>query len=180
MESSRNIQKYDLKYHQYSGSSAETNSIQALIAGDLSEPYSIFTYRYFLSQWPNLCVLCSLGEDKNKESSQSDEPSKCQDIVACVVSKIEKKSEEAPLRGYIAMLTVDKNYRHHGIGTELVRQTIEKMRDLGCSWVYLETPFENLGALKLYENLGFIKEKRLIRYYMNGEDAFRLKLMLSS
>ncbi len=27
-----------------------------LIDNELSEPYSIFTYRYFLQQWPNLCV----------------------------------------------------------------------------------------------------------------------------
>lgn len=29
----------------------------ALVDRDLSEPYSIFTYRYFLSGWPDLCVL---------------------------------------------------------------------------------------------------------------------------
>lgn len=34
----------------------------ALVDRDLSEPYSIFTYRYFLSGWPDLCVLvCSVG-----------------------------------------------------------------------------------------------------------------------
>lgn len=32
-------------------------SIQALIDKDLSEPYSVFTYRYFLNQWPDLCFL---------------------------------------------------------------------------------------------------------------------------
>ncbi len=28
-----------------------------LIDKDLSEPYSIFTYRYFLRQWPQLCYM---------------------------------------------------------------------------------------------------------------------------
>lgn len=28
-----------------------------LIDKDLSEPYSIFTYRYFLYNWPQLCIL---------------------------------------------------------------------------------------------------------------------------
>jgi hypothetical protein len=32
-------------------------SIQALIDRDLSEPYSVFTYRYFLLEWPHLCFL---------------------------------------------------------------------------------------------------------------------------
>lgn len=34
----------------------------------------------------------------------------------------------------------------------------------------------NLGALALYEKLGFIKDEKLSRYYLNGGDAFRLKL----
>jgi peptide alpha-N-acetyltransferase len=42
--------------------------------------------------------------------------------------------------------------------------------------VVLETEFTNLGALGLYQRLGFIKDKRLYRYYLNGVDAFRLKL----
>lgn len=36
----------------------------------------------------------------------------------------------------------------------------------------------NKGALRLYGNLGFAKDKRLAKYYLNGGDAFRLKLWL--
>ena len=42
----------------------------------------------------------------------------------------------------------------------------------------LETEFDNAAALSLYESLGFIREKRLYRFYMNGKDAFRLILAL--
>jgi N-alpha-acetyltransferase 30 len=31
--------------------------LQKLIDRDLSEPYSVFTYRYFLNQWPHLSFL---------------------------------------------------------------------------------------------------------------------------
>lgn len=31
--------------------------MMALIENDLSEPYSIYTYRYFLHQWPKLSFL---------------------------------------------------------------------------------------------------------------------------
>lgn len=44
--------------------------------------------------------------------------------------------------------------------------------------VVLETEKTNTGALGLYEYLGFIRDKRLPRYYLNGVDAFRLKLFL--
>ena len=44
--------------------------------------------------------------------------------------------------------------------------------------VVLETEITNKAALQLYENLGFIRDKRLFRYYLNGVDALRLKLWL--
>ena len=44
--------------------------------------------------------------------------------------------------------------------------------------VVLETEVTNKGALRLYENLGFVRDKRLFRYYLNGVEAFRLKLWL--
>ncbi len=31
--------------------------IRALISKDLSEPYSIYVYRYFLYQWSHLCFM---------------------------------------------------------------------------------------------------------------------------
>ena len=44
--------------------------------------------------------------------------------------------------------------------------------------VVLETETTNDAALRLYENLGFARHKRLLKYYLNGVDAFRLKLWL--
>ena len=44
--------------------------------------------------------------------------------------------------------------------------------------VVLETEVTNSAALGLYENLGFVRDKRLFRYYLNGVDALRLKLWL--
>lgn len=49
---------------------------------------------------------------------------------------------------------------------------------LSLSQVVLETEITNKSALKLYENLGFVRDKRLFRYYLNGVDALRLKLWL--
>ena len=44
--------------------------------------------------------------------------------------------------------------------------------------VVLEAEASNRSALKLYENLGFVRDKRLQNYYLNNSDAFRLKLWL--
>lgn len=37
----------------------QIQQLMALIAPQLSEPYSIFTYRFFLEGWPELCFLVS-------------------------------------------------------------------------------------------------------------------------
>ena len=42
----------------------------------------------------------------------------------------------------------------------------------------LETEVTNLAALQLYESLRLKRDNRLAAYYLNGFDAFRLKLIL--
>ncbi|KXN74724.1 putative acyltransfersase [Conidiobolus coronatus NRRL 28638] len=137
---------------------SQLNEIIRLIHKDLSEPYSIYTYRYFLHNWPNLCFLAKIGEE----------------FVGVIVCKLDR--HKLKLRGYIAMLAVDKTYRNLSIGSSLVRRSISAMMELGADEIVLETELTNVGALNLYEKLGFIRDKRLHRYYLNGMDAFRLKL----
>merc|ERR1712151_712980 len=80
-------------------------------------------------------------------------------------------------RGYIAMLAVEKELRGKRIGSKLVRLCLDRMRELGADECVLETEVSNLGALGLYRSMGFVKEKRLHKYYLNGNDAFRLKFL---
>ena len=42
--------------------------------------------------------------------------------------------------------------------------------------VVLEAETTNASALRMYQRLGFLRTKRLPKYYMSGSDAFRLKL----
>ncbi len=42
--------------------------------------------------------------------------------------------------------------------------------------IVLEAEVSNSGAIALYEKLGFVRDKRLYRYYLSGTDALRLKL----
>ncbi|KAG8828406.1 N-alpha-acetyltransferase mak3 [Serendipita sp. 401] len=79
-------------------------------------------------------------------------------------------------RGYIAMLSVDRAWRKRGIASTLVKLSIDMMTRTGADEIVLETEVDNTAALALYASLGFIREKRLYRFYMNGKDAFRLVL----
>lgn len=46
--------------------------------------------------------------------------------------------------------------------------------------IVLETEVSNTASLRLYERLGFLRSKRLHRYYLNGNTAFRLILYLKA
>eukprot|EP01133_Synstelium_polycarpum_P005299 gene5299-6144_t len=129
---------------------------------ELSEPYTIFTYRFFLNNWPELCFLAHDNEDR---------------LVGIIISKtsIHRQLE----RGYIGMVVVDKKYRRLGIGSKLVKLTIVKLQEVKCDEVVLETITTNTQAIALYENLGFVRMKRLFRYYTMGTDAIRLLLPLT-
>jgi len=85
--------------------------IMRLIQKDLSEPYSIYTYRYFIHNWPNLCFL-AMAEGG--------------DCVGAIVCKLDMH-KKVTKRGYIAMLAVDSNYRKRKIGSTLVKKAIEAM-----------------------------------------------------
>ena len=163
---------------------AQLDAVMRLVSSDLSEPYSIFTYRYFLMRFPELCILAVPEE--------GGEP------VGCVVCKIDTSDgdgvtdvpqqlgvaeegtdsqEEPALSGYMGMLAVETDRRGSGIGTALATLAIRRMRDMGCSSVTLETEVTNDAAIRLYEDrLGFVREEHLVRYYLNWGDAYRLRL----
>jgi N-alpha-acetyltransferase 30 len=76
------------------------------------------------------------------------------------------------------MLAVAAPYRGYGIATALVQRAIEAMRARNADEIVLETEETNLAAMRLYERLGFLRSKKLHRYYLNGNSAYRLVLLL--
>lgn len=76
------------------------------------------------------------------------------------------------------MLATQQEYRGRGIATKLVRLAVDAMTARNADEIVLETEVSNTASLKLYERLGFIRSKRLHRYYLNGNAAFRLILYL--
>ncbi|KAK5131568.1 hypothetical protein LTR08_000823 [Meristemomyces frigidus] len=137
-------------------------AIRHLISKDLSEPYSIYVYRYFLYQWGELCFMALDEQD---------------DLVGVIVCKLEPH-RGGPMRGYIAMLATRAEFRGQGIATKLVRMAVTRMIEMDADEIILETETSNTPSLRIYENLGFLRTKRLHRYYLNGNPAFRLALYL--
>ena len=162
----------DVAYSEYTGED-QLQGIIDLISVDLSEPYSIFTYRYFINNWPNLCFIATTtGAEPAAAACAAPSTGR---VVGTIVCK-QDRHRSGSVRGYIAMLAVHNSMRKRGMGKQLVKLAVRAMRDGGCDEAVLETEVTNLGALRLYEGLGFVRDKRLHRYYLNGNDAYRLKL----
>jgi RimJ/RimL family protein N-acetyltransferase len=53
------------------------------------------------------------------------------------------------------IIFVDQNHRNLGIGTELMRLTLEEARELGFQSVWLSVETSNFIAIKLYLNFSF-------------------------
>ena len=136
----------------------QLSDIMALIAQDLSEPYSIVTFRRVVHGWPHFTLLAHAGPR----------------LVGVVICKSELRPRTQRVRGYVAMLAVEKDCRRGGLGRLLAVEVLHRMAE-SCDELCLETEATNAPALRLYESLGFVRDKRLVRYYMNGNDAFRLK-----
>jgi peptide alpha-N-acetyltransferase len=133
---------------------SQLDSITALISADLSEPYSIFTYRHFVAGWPEFTLLAHCDGK----------------LVGAVICKSDLRPRTQRIRGYVAMLAVEKEHRRAGLGRQLAVHVLRRMA-ASCDELVLETEVSNTPALKLYESLGFVKDKRLSRYYLHGADG---------
>jgi len=92
--------KDGIEYRAYD-SERHLQDIIRLVSRDLSEPYTIYTFRYFINNWPHLCIR-ALDVDK------------CVGVVVCKLHVY----QDSLIRGYIAMLAVEEEYRRRGIGTQ--------------------------------------------------------------
>ena len=126
-----------LSYRTYGGE-YQIDEIMNIMNQELSEPYPIFTYRYFLNLWPEYNILVF---DKEK-------------FIGCIIANAELKKSKK-LKGYIAMIAVDKSYRGRKIGKNLVQIYLEKLKLNQANEVYLETEVTNTSALGLYESKSF-------------------------
>ena len=74
--------------------------------------------------------------------------------------------------GEITNVVVDEAYRRCGVGRLLVQKALSKAEELGITDVTLEVRVSNAGAIRLYEEFGFIEEGVRPHFYEKpDEDA---------
>jgi GNAT superfamily N-acetyltransferase len=65
--------------------------------------------------------------------------------------------------GAIQNIGVVPGFRGKGIGRELIRRSLLGFRSQGCRYVNLEVTIHNLGAIRLYESIGFVKVETVFK-----------------
>jgi [ribosomal protein S18]-alanine N-acetyltransferase len=73
-------------------------------------------------------------------------------------------------------IVVDPRSRRRGIGTDLVRASLEVVRGLGVREVILDVAYDNEPAIALYQQLGFEQLSARKDYYGPSQHALILKL----
>ena len=171
----------------------QLDALVGLMEVDLSEPYNVFTYRYFVDQWPHLTYLAfSTSEALAGVPSAADVAARaqtrhfyapCRDgtwrrLVGGIVCKLDMARRTGLHRGYIAMLAVDSDYRRHGIGRAVTTRALDDMVALGADEITLETETTNTTSLAFYERFGFVRARMMPNYYLYAGDAYKLVLAL--
>jgi len=67
--------------------------------------------------------------------------------------------------GYIDLLAVDRRFRGHGYGREMLRGMMQHMKALGGQYVYLDCLTDNDTGNTLYRAEGFEEVARQVRWF---------------
>ena len=98
------------------------------------------------------------------------------DVVGYIMCRIERGISSfgrLPVKkGHIVSVAVLNENRHRGIGTSLIKSSMEAMRQYGVDEYFLEVRKGNEDAVSVYESLGFTVRRVLRGYYRDGEDAY--------
>lgn len=148
-------------------------SIQQCNLTNLPENYFLKYYMYHALTWPQLSFVAIVRGSK---------PSQYPKVVGYVLAKMEEDPPDGVQHGHITSLSVMRTHRRLGIAEKLMRNSQRAMAEVfNASYVSLHVRMSNQAALHLYrDTLGFDVEKVESKYYADGEDAYAMKMDLSS
>jgi ribosomal-protein-alanine N-acetyltransferase len=91
------------------------------------------------------------------------------EIVGSIIILLRKHISNAR----IYSLNVHPSYRRIGIGSLLMEHSEALLSKMGYRNFTLEAGVNNIAAHNLYRSKGFSVERRIEKYYKNGDDALR-------
>ena len=127
----------------------------------------------------------SFFEERLHESPETflvaeDEKGKIQGYIMCRIEYGFSNLKRYGLarKGHIVSVAVLEAHRKFGLGRALVEESIEGMKQRGCSEVYLEVRVSNEPAISLYLKLGLHTVATHQGYYRDGEAAYLMSRQL--
>ncbi|KAI1081273.1 acyl-CoA N-acyltransferase [Whalleya microplaca] len=143
---------------------------------NLPENYFMKYYLYHALSWPQLSYVAV--DVSRPKKTPYDYPK----IVGYVLAKMEEEPTDGVQHGHITSLSVMRTHRRLGIAEKLMRQSqLAMVETFGAQYVSLHVRVSNKAAIHLYtKTLGFDQEKTEAKYYADGEDAYCMKLDLST
>jgi ribosomal-protein-alanine N-acetyltransferase len=97
------------------------------------------------------------------------------DVAGFVIAQIEV--EENQLFGHIITLNVPPKYRRKGVGSKMLKEIEEILKQKGITECKLEVREDNSAALKLYQKSGYQKIGKLENYYGKKHGLYLKKTM---
>jgi ribosomal-protein-alanine acetyltransferase len=75
-------------------------------------------------------------------------------------------------------IAVHSPYRGRGVAQALLNATVARLRSQGAGTLRLMVSTANQSALRFYRRFGFVRVRKVPRYYGAGRDAWRMRLEL--
>jgi len=82
-------------------------------------------------------------------------------VVGMSFAEIKGREGVSPF-GYISSVIVDRDYRGQGVGELLIQRAVMHLGRRGLSTVRINVRKDAVGAIKLYEKIGFIEKFRVL------------------
>jgi [ribosomal protein S18]-alanine N-acetyltransferase len=106
-----------------------------------------------------------------------------------LIAKVRNKGAGHKIAGYsitrtdwrgaeLESIAVDPPYRARGVAQALLHATVARLRSEGAGTLRLMVHTENESALRFYRQFGFIRVRKVKRYYGAGRDAWRMRMEL--
>ncbi|PYH98330.1 N-terminal acetyltransferase A complex catalytic subunit ard1 [Aspergillus ellipticus CBS 707.79] len=164
-------------------------SIQTCNITNLPENYFLKYYLYHALTWPQLSFVAVVrpknGYSKHSTADGAGVGSVAEQypkVVGYVLAKMEEEPTDGVAHGHITSLSVMRTHRRLGIAERLMRMSQRAMAESHrAKYVSLHVRVSNNAALRLYrDTLGFEVETVESKYYADGEDAYAMRMDLSS
>lgn len=158
-------------------------SVMAVNLRSLPENYWYGFYEYILMNWPESFLVAEVDNT----------------IVGYAMSRVEDTGDplllglfdentlpiynrwlEPRKAGHLVSIAVLREYRGRGIGSALLSETINVMKNIyKVESLFLEVRVSNTPAIRLYKKYGFKVVRRIPHYYRDGEDAYVMVVRLA-